>query len=793
MKVSEQWLRDWVNPPVDRATLVAQFTMAGLEVDSAEPVAAAFQGVVVAEVLTVAPHPDADRLRVCRVVVGEGEPLQIVCGAPNVRAGMRAPCACIGATLPEGLRIKRSKLRGVESQGMLCSANELGIGSGASGLLELPADAPVGVDLRNYLQLDDAILEVDLTPNRGDCLSVAGLAREMGVFNQLPVVGPVINPIPPALTDTFPVTVQASVACPRYAGRVIRNLDRRRPTPLWMQERLRRSGLRSLGPLVDVTNYVLLELGQPMHAFDLTRLAGGIVVRQATPGESLTLLDGTALTLDGDTLVIADEQRVVALAGIMGGADSAIGDDSQDVFLESAFFAPEAIVGRPRRYGLQTDSSYRFERGVDPSLQVTALERATQLLLEITGGQAGPVVTVQDVQHLPQPAVIRLRPARIRRLLGMDLDSSSVEDILGRLNMAVVAEGEGWQVTPPSSRFDVRIEADLIEELARVYGYHRLPQTRPLLAPAMDAPPLTIPQQAAQVLVARGYQEVITYSFVDGVRQGLLDPQHPPLALANPLSAELAVMRTQLWPGLIQAVSHNLNRQQNRIRFFEIGRTFVPTLQGLDQAMGVAGIALGSELPEQWGASRRGVDFFDVKGDVQALLVTVLGRTAAEISFIAAEHPALHPGQSAQLWRAGHPVGWLGMLHPGLEEQLALGAPAILFEIDFAALGTGTLPAFQAISRFPALRRDIAVQVDHGLSAQALLDCVRQAAGAPLQELVLFDVYERKDLDPGRKSVAMGLTLQDPTRTLTDDEVETVMAKVVAQLKAELGATLRDA
>lgn len=791
MKFSERWLREWVNPPVTTAQLAEQLTMAGLEVDSVEEAAPAFEGVVVGKVLTVTPHPDAERLRVCQVDVGSGEPLNIVCGAPNVRPGMFAPTALVGARLPGGMAIKRAKLRGVESFGMLCSAKELGLAETSEGLMELPGDGIPGQDLRAYLGLDDRLIEVDLTPNRSDCLGLAGIAREVGVLNRCAVNVPAIPPVKETIPDVFPVELLAPADCPRYVGRVIRGVDPNARTPLWMQERLRRSGIRSLGPLVDVTNYVLLELGQPMHAFDLAQLEGGIRVRRARPQESLTLLDGRQLTLDEETLVIADHRKALALAGIMGGIDSGISDATRDLFLESAFFAPQAIAGRARRYGLHTDASHRYERGVDPELQRRAMERATALLLEIVGGQPGPVIEVAAEAHLPLRQPITLRATRIQRLLGVEIPANEVEDILVRLGMQVEPAGSDWQVTAPSFRFDIANEADLIEELARVYGYDRIPSARPRARIAM------IPQPEAKValerlraiLVDRGYQEAITYSFVDPKLQRLLDPENPPIALANPISADLSVMRTTLWAGLVRALAYNQNRQQSRVRLFETGLRFTQGPEGVRQEPGIAGLISGSAYPEQWGEPERPADFYDLKGDVEALLAAT-GR-AEEFRFVAARHPALHPGQTARIERAGTPVGWLGTLHPEIERELDLTGPVLLFELDLVAVQEGAVPRFRELSVFPSVRRDIAVVLGEQVPTQAVSDCVRAAAGERLQALELFDVYRGKGIDPGRKSLALGLILQDSSRTLTDSDVEAVIERVVAELKQQFGATLR--
>lgn len=792
MKFSEQWLREWVNPAVDKDTLSSQLTMAGLEVDAMAPVAEAFSGVVVGEVLRVEPHPDADKLRVCQVNVGSGEPLNIVCGAANVRAGLRVPTATIGAVLPGDFKIKKSKLRGVESFGMLCSAKELGLAETSEGLLELPLDAPVGRDLRDYLQLDDVTFELGLTPNRGDCLSIAGIAREVGVVNRCAVKAPHIEAVAAACADTFPVSVTAPVDCPRYVGRVIRGINPQAATPTWMVERLRRSDVRSLGAAVDITNYLLLELGQPMHAFDLAKLKGGIEVRRARPGETLRLLNGSTVELDGETLVIADGSGAQALAGVMGGASTSVGEGTVDIFLESAFFSPAALAGRARRYGLHTDSSHRFERGVSPALQRDALERATALFVQIAGGIPGPVIEVMQEQHLPRREPIALRQARIKRVLGFELPAAEVSDILTRLGLKVESVGENWRVTPPAWRFDIAIEEDLIEELVRIHGYHQLPSRRPVAALQMGAVAEGQAElaQLRRLLVTRGYQEAVTYSFVAPELQKLLDPILEPLALANPISAEMAVMRTTLWAGLVQALVYNANRQQGRVRLFESGLRFLPEASGLRQERVIAGLVYGDAQPEQWGEAARPVDFFDLKADVEALLA--LSGLDGVARFVAAPHPALHPGQSAHIEANGVNLGWIGALHPVVVDKLGLASTALVFELALEPLLQGRLPRFQELSRFPAVRRDIAVVVDNSVPVDAVMAAIRQAAPVSMRELKLFDLYTGKGIDSGRKSLALGLTLQHDSRTLTDFEVDAALEAILAALKAELGATLRD-
>lgn len=793
MRFSEKWLREWVDPSIGSEALAARLTMAGLEVDAIEPVAPPFSGVVVGRVLAVEPHPEADRLRVCRVDDGSGEPLTIVCGAANVAVGMCVPTARIGARLPDGKAIGRAKLRGVESQGMLCSAKELGLGEGGEGLLSLPADARPGTDLREYLDLDDVSLELGITPNRGDCLGIAGIARELGVLCRTEVRAPAVEAVPAVIGDRLPIDLRAPQGCPRYLGRVIRGVDPAASTPLWMQERLRRSGLRSLGPLVDVTNYILLELGQPMHAFDLDRLRGGVCVRHAEEGESLTLLDGQTVRLAADMLVIADRERALALAGVMGGRDSAVGDGTRSVFLECAWFAPAAVAGRARRLGLHTDSSHRFERGVDPGIQWQAMERATRMILDIAGGEAGPVVEAAAPAELPVRSPIRLRAARLLRVLGYPVGADEVTEILSRLGMRITARTtEGWELVPPSFRFDVAIEADLIEEVARVHGYEAIPSAPPRsvlrITPADTAGGRS--RRARSVLAARGYQEVITYSFIDAGLQELYDPGRRPLRLANPISADTAVMRTSLWPGLGQVVLHNLNRQQGRVRIFEYGSKFLLEGEVLKEESVIAGLAVGDAWPEQWGLPARAVDFHDVKGDLEALL-SALG--LRDCAFQAAPHPALHPGQSARIMDGqGAAIGWLGRLHPRIAQALDLDAQPLLFEIALDALPRAATPVFRELSRFPAVRRDLALIVDESVPAADVLARVGKAAGPYLQGLSLFDIYRGKGVDSGKKSLALGLTFQDFSRTLTDAEIEHSIQGVLRELREGLGATLRE-
>jgi phenylalanyl-tRNA synthetase beta chain len=791
MKFSEQWLRGWVSPQVSRDELVARLSMAGLEVDSVTPAAGAFSGVVVGEVLSTEQHPDADKLRVCQVSNGS-ETFQVVCGAPNVRPGLKIPFAMIGAELPGDFKIKKAKLRGVESNGMLCSAAELQAGEGNDGLMELPADAPVGQDIRVYLELDDASIEVDLTPNRGDCLSVAGLAREVGALYAADVVRPQIATIAAMHDEVRPVEVLAPAACPRYLGRVIRNVDLSRPTPQWMVERLRRSDVRSIDAAVDITNYVMLELGQPLHAFDLAEINGGIRVRMAEEGEKLVLLDGQEVTLRADTLVIADHQRALAIAGVMGGEHSGVTTSTRDIFLESAFFDTISVAGKARSYGLHTDASHRYERGVDWQLAREAMERATGLLLEITGGEAGPVIEVASEQHLPSVAPVTLRASRVEQMLGLVIESAEIERLLNALGLTVSADGDGqWRVEVPSHRFDISLEVDLIEELARLYGYNRLPVRYPQarLAPQAKAEAKGDLPELRRLLVARGYQEAITYSFIDPKWFELFNPGTQPLLLANPISNDMAAMRSSLWPGLVKALQHNLNRQQDRVRMFESGLRFVGQLGELKQEPMLAGVVCGSRLPEGWAQGRDVVDFFDVKADVEA----VLGFAGAlgEFTFAPGQHPALHPGQTARIERDGREVGYLGALHPELSRTLGLDRPVFVFELVLAEVATGRLPKFHELSRFPEVRRDLALLADRDVAASAVLDVIRENAGEWLTDLRLFDVYQGKGIDPHRKSLAVGLTWQHPSRTLNDDEVNATTLAILTSLEERLNATLR--
>jgi phenylalanyl-tRNA synthetase beta chain len=794
MKLSVDWLtRDWVDPRCDADELARRLTMAGFEVEGKSRVAGEFTDVVVGEVLATERHPDADKLTVNRVAAGAHGELQIVCGAKNVRPGLKAPLAVVGAQLPGGLAIKRAKLRGVESQGMLCSARELGMGEGHEGLLELPAELTTGASLREALGLADTVLEINFTPNRGDALSVLGIAREVAVLGGAPLRGPTFAPVAASVADTFPVDLQAPAACPKFAGRVLRGLDPSAVTPFWMQERLRRAGLRSLGPMVDVTNYVMLELGQPMHAYDLRQLRERIEVRCARPGEQLHLLDGRVVELAADVLVIADAAGPVGMAGVMGGEKSGIAADTTDVFLEVAWFAPDAIAGRARRYGLLTDASQRFERGVDPAGQERAIERATALLLQICGGQAGPTIVTQHAEQLPMRAGVDLRREYLDRLIGISIPAARVTEILSSLGMRVEATETGWRVTPPSWRFDVSQAADLVEEVARVYGYNEIPQ----IDATMPQRPGTVSEgrveaaRAAAVLVDRGWHEAITYTFVEPALQRRLFPDEPSLPLANPISADLAEMRVSLWPGLVKAVQDNARRQQDRVQLFEYGSKFLPQSAGnTEEVSCVSGIAWGLAWPEQWGEGKRKIDFYDVKADVESLLAA--SGAADEFRFVASRLACLHPGRTARIFRGDTPCGWLGELHPELARALELSPAPYVFELETAVALAARLPAAEEPSRFPAVRRDLAVVVKESVTFSELRRSVTVAASSLLREFKVFDVYRGPGIETGTKSVAFGLILQDKSRTLTDVDADTVMQAVAARLRADLEAQIRE-
>lgn len=795
MKFSELWLREWVNPAIDSDALSGQITMAGLEVDGVEAVAGAFHGVVVGEVVECGQHPNADKLRVTKVNVGGDRLLDIVCGAPNCRQGLKVAVATVGAVLPGDFKIKAAKLRGEPSEGMLCSFSELGISDDHSGIIELPADAPIGTDIREYLKLDDNTIEISVTPNRADCLGIIGVARDVAVLNKAPLNEPEIAPVAATINDTLPITVDAPQACPRYLGRVVKGINVKAPTPLWMKEKLRRCGIRSIDAVVDVTNYVLLELGQPMHAFDKDRIDGGIVVRMAKPGETLVLLDGSEAKLDEDTVVIADHHKALAMGGIFGGEHSGVNDQTQNVLLECAFFSPLSITGRARRHGLHTDASHRYERGVDPALQHKAMERATRLLIDICGGEAGPVIDVTNASHLPARATITLRRSKLDRLIGHHIPDDQVSDILRRLGCDVT-EGEGqWQAVAPSWRFDMEIEEDLVEEVARIYGYDNIPdepvQAGLVMGNHCEAN-LSL-KRVKTLLNDKGYQEVITYSFVDPKLQQLVHPGEEALILPNPIASDMSAMRLSLWTGLLGTVVYNQNRQQSRVRIFETGLRFVPDTQaplGIRQDVMLAGAICGNRVEEHWDQAKTGVDFYDIKGDLESVLE--LTGKLSEIEFKAEANPALHPGQSAAIYLKGERIGFIGVIHPELERSFDLNGRTLVFELLWDKVSDRVVPQAQEISRFPANRRDIAVVVAENVPAAEILSECKKVGANQIVGVNLFDVYRGKGVEQGFKSLAISLILQDTSRTLEEEEIAATVARCVEALKERFQASLRD-
>ena len=793
MRFSETWLREQVNPDLTTEALVEQLTMAGLEVDSVTPAAAEFSGVVVGKVITIEQHSNADKLKVCSVDVGGGEPLQIVCGANNVSIGMHVPAALVGAVLPGGFKIKKSKLRGELSFGMLCSEQELGIADTAEGLMVLPSDAPVGVDVRDYLSLDDMLIELDLTPNRADCLSIDGVRREVALLNKMPWQPEQQKAVVMGHQESIDVTVSESALCSRYLGRLIKGVKVGAQTPLWMQERLRRSGHRSLGPLVDITNYILLELGQPLHAFDAGQLSGGIVVRYANQGEEIVLLNDQSLTLNDDILVIADQSGPVALAGVMGGKDSAVGDDTVDIFLECAFFTPEMMMGKARDLGLHTDSSHRFERGVDPFIQRRAIERASQMIIDIAEGCAGPITEIMDEAYLPKRLPVLLREERIAKVLGVAMPAGEVEDIFQRLGMTIEREDNGWAIIPPGFRFDIAIEADLIEELGRVYGYNNLPQQSLLMHAQLSSAPEAVLgiDRIKDLLVDRGYQEAITYSFVDAKDQQTVAPGESVIALQNPISSELSVMRTTIWCGLLNAAYRNVSRQHSRVRLFEAGLCFKTgeSVGEIAQEKMLAGLVLGSQLPEQWGESSRKIDFYDVKADLEAIFAL----NGIESDFVSHEHSALHPGQTAAIQtKAGEQIGWLGVLHPTLEKHYGFDTSVFLFELKQEFVLNRAVPEFTPLSKFPSVRRDLALIVDENMPVSQILAEINGFDEEAIREVIIFDIYSSEGIEVGKKSIGLGFFIQNLTQTMTDAEIDGLMALVLGKLALNLNAKLRD-
>jgi len=796
MIFSNNWLKEWVDSELETPELIAALTMAGLEVDGSNSVAREFSGIIVGEVLSVEQHPDADKLSLCKVSDGQAEH-QVVCGAPNVRAGLKVPFATIGAEIIAGegekpFKIKAAKLRGVESHGMLCSAEELGLEESSEGLLELPGDAPVGDNIRDYLSLDDVAIELDLTPNRGDCLGIRGIAREVGVIAEKSVNEPTIQAVTARIDEEFPISITATQACPRYLGRVIRNIDPQAETPLWMREKLRRCGLRSIDPVVDITNYVLLELGQPMHAFDYAKLDGGINVRMAKQSEKLTLLDGKEVELGDDILVIADQSKAVAMAGIMGGLDTSVTAETKDVFLECAFFAPLAIAGKARAYGMHTDASHRYERGVDHQLQHQAIERATELLLSVVGGEPGPVTEAQG--ELPDAVQVTLRFASVERLLGITMSATDIKAILQRLGLEITNESdEQLQVSVPSFRFDISIEADLIEELARVYGYNNVPSTVGLAASALSSQPEEqLPlQRLKQSLVSLGYQEIVTYSFIEPkLATVVCGAEQQNIRLQNPISEDMSVMRTSILPGLLATAIYNQNHQQDRLRLFEAGMVFKPEGDKTLQEVNIAALVTGTKMPVNWSNNKEIYDFYDVKGDVEALLA--LGGKEGQFTFISAEQPGYHPGRCAEVIGPEGSIGFVGALHPQTQRELGLGGDVYQFELRLNALQQAILPSASSLSRQPESSRDLAIVVDDSVPAGDLLAVVREQAGEHLTSLRIFDVYQGDAIAKNKKSLALGLTWQHPSRTLSDQEVNAIISSCVNALHEQFNANLRE-
>ena len=789
MKLSENWLRQRVNPDVDTDTLIAQLTMAGLEVEGVEPAAPALDNVVIGEIVSLQKHPDADKLNLCQVSDGS-ETYSVICGAGNVRQNMKVAYARIGAKLP-GIKIKKAKIRGVESFGMLCSASELGLAESSEGIMDLPQDLELGMSFIDALSLNDNIIEIDLTPNRGDCLSIEGVAREISALNSTPLSQNELLPVNNAIDDEFPVKIEATEYCPRYVGRIVKGIDPAAETPLWMKEKLRRCGLRPISPVVDITNFVMMETGQPMHGFDFDKLEGGIVVRLAKKGEKLVLLDQSEVECRDDTLVIADQKKALALAGIMGGLSSSVQSETSNIYFEAAFFAPVKIAGKARSYGMHTDSSHRFERGVNAQGQQQAIQRATQLLLEIAGGQAGPINNCAHDASLPATPEITLRYARVKRLLGIDISETEIETMLTALNIDLQKTTDGWICKPPSYRFDINIEADLIEEVGRMVGYDNIEGTKEQAHAEMQSFSETTVALSSikEVLVEQGYNEAVTYTFISPELQEIFDPEQNTLALANPISSDMSTMRTRLIPGLFQAMDHNVKRQQSRVKLFESGLCFRPVNDSLEQKQYLAGLITGMREAEGVYSANEKVDFFDIKGDFEKLIEH--GNKEC-FRYVRSENPILHPGQSADVYYDSRNIGFIGALHPSVLAQAGFKQSVFVFEVELDAIMASRLPKFAELSRFPSIRRDISVNVDQDISAEALINCVKSVKNKILQEVFVFDVYTGNEVRNSLKSVALGLILQDFSRTLVDEDVEKLVEKILSQLKEQHNAILRE-
>jgi phenylalanyl-tRNA synthetase beta chain len=792
MKFSENWIREWVDPPINSSEMAHRLTMAGHEVDQVLSEGECLDGVIVAEVASCERHPNADKLSLCQVATGSGDLVNVVCGAPNVHKGMKTAFAGPGVKLPNGLKLRRTKIRGIESNGMLCSSSELGLGVESDGIIQLPLDSEVGQPLGQLLSLPDTIFDVNLTPNRGDCFSVAGIARDLSAITATPLKPAEWPKVIQSINNEHAVQIESAASCPRFVGRVIRGIFVNAKSPLWMTEKLRRAGLRSIHPVVDITNYVMLELGQPLHAYDLAKLDGAIRPRFATTGEKLVLLDGREIELHTDTLVISDDSGAIGLAGIMGGLTTAVSAQTTDVFLEAAFWPQSVIAGRARLYGLHTDASLRFERGVDPSLQAQAVERATQLLLEVAGGKAGPMNDVVDKKYIPRPPDIRLRDSQIERLLGIEISRERVGEIFRLLDIDAVREPQGWQVTVPSYRFDLSIEHDLIEEVARIFGYDRIEEKTeivqmPLAAVTEFRVDLDL---VANTLVARDYQEVVTYSFVEPALDSLVTGQSSALGLQNPISSEMAVMRGTLWTGMLGVAAVNLSRQQERVRLFEIGQSFHGSYEEPLEVSRIAGLAIGPAFDEQWGASSKPVDFFDIKSDVEALF-GLTGRASA-FTFQPVDHDALQPGQTASVELDGGRVGLIGKVHPTVAKAFDIRKDVFVFELSTAAAFHAPVAVATAVSRYPSIRRDIAIIVPEDIAVEGLKKAIFNAAPKLIRRVVIFDIYRGPGIEAGLKSVALGLILQETSRTLTDHDADSATQLVVRKLKQNFGAELRD-
>ena len=795
MKFSESWLREWINPEISSEMLADQLTMAGLEVDDVEKVAGDFTGVVIGKVVECKQHPNADKLRVTKVDIGKDELLDIVCGAPNCRQGLMVACATVGAVLPGDFKIKSAKLRGEPSEGMLCSYSELGITDDHNGIIELPDNAPLGKDIREYLNLNDVMIDISVTPNRADCFGIVGVARDISAVNNIPMKEFKIANVPATISDTLSIQIDVPKAAPRYLGRVIKNININATTPLWMKEKLRRGGIRSVDAVVDITNYVLLELGHPMHAFDLDQIEKGIIVRYAHQDEEMTLLNGNEVKLNYNTLVIADHKKVLAIAGIMGGEKSSITQSTTDIFLEAAFFAPLAITGKAREYGLHTEASHRYERGVDPALQFVAMERATQLLVDICGGVVGPVIEVTNQNELPSQATIKLRRNKIDRIIGYTIETQKITDILVRLGCEVEYQDDTWIIKSPSWRFDLQIEEDLVEEVARIYGYNNIPNANMKIESVMQPKPESIIslRRIKDLLVDRGYQEAVTYSFVDPKVQHILHPNEPAITLPNPISSEMSVMRLSLWSGLLDAVLYNQNRQQSRLRLFETGLRFIPDEKcefGVRQEFMLSGIITGNLYEDHWQLPKKSVDFYDLKGDLEAIF-SLLG-CDEQVQFNRSELSALHPGQSAVINLNDEVIGYFGVLHPEIEKKLSLNSKTLVFEINLAKINFKKVPVAQDLSKYPSNKRDIAIIVSNTIPAAEIISVCKQAGGEQLVKVNLFDVYQGDNIKEDQKSLAISLILQDKSRTLEEEDITNIVSKCVTALQNRFKALLRE-